>query len=218
MPALDAQIKNAFSYLQREWDGRGCIEEMRQSGYETGWRQMEWIGFYFQMKCEQLLKGSFSIPGESYRSGNVEFDGKAEGYNFDFKAHSAFDAKGKPKPKTVLNDKLSMEQSIEAHGRHGLILAQLRCTYDHDGSFRRWHQSVIGEKSNYVKKGEKTGRKPRIRKVSAKVERLVVLTITKENLIYLPLVNQGKNSNGASRLPKYGLDTRYLSFYSPYEV
>lgn len=218
MSGLDTKIKTAFSYLQRDWDGKECVEEMRQAGYKTGWKQMEWIGFYFQMKCEELLKDCFIIPGDSYRGGNVEFDGKSEGYNFDFKAHSAFDEKGKSKPRTVLNDKLSMEQSIQANGRHGLILAQLRCTYDHDGEFRRWHQQVIGQKSQYVQEGERTGRRSRIRKVSAKVERLVVLTITKDNLHYLPIVNQGRNSNGAPRFPKYGLDTDKLALFSPYDV
>ena len=218
MPDLDAKLKTAFSYLQREWDGRECVEEMRDSGYSTGWKQMEWIGFYFQMKCEQLLKGFFAIPGESYRDGNVEFDGKSEGYNFDFKAHSAFDAEGKPKPNTILNDKLSMEQSIQAYGRHGLILAQLRCTYDFDGSFRLWHQGIKGEKSKYEKEGERTGRKSRVRKVTAKVERLIVLTITKDNLLHLPILTQGKNSDGTPRPLKYGLDTGNLSMFSPFDV
>lgn len=215
---LASKIKTAFSYLQREWDGRECIEEMRQSGYNTGWKQMEWIGFYFQMKCEHLLRDTFTIPGESFRGGNVEFDGSAEGYNFDFKAHSAFDPNGKPKPLTILNDKMSMEQSIDAHGRHGLILAQLRCTYDHDGAFRDWHQRIIGKQSNYVLEGQLTGRRSRVRKVSARVERLLVLTITKDNLPYLPVMKQGRNSNGAQRFPKYGLDTKYLPHFSPYDV
>lgn len=218
MPSLDVKIKKAFSYLQREWDGPTCIEEMRDNGYNTGWKQMEWIGFYFQMKCEELLKEYFIIPGDSFRGGNVEFDGKSEGYNFDFKAHSAFDTKGKPKPRTVLNDKLSMEHSIQANGRHGLILAQLRCNYDTDGSFRRWHQEIIGAKSDYVKEGERTGRRSRIRKVSAKVEKIVVLNITKENLHHLPIVNQGRNSNGAPRSPKYGLDSNKLFLFNPYDV
>ena len=111
---------------------------------------MEWIGFYFQMQCERLLSGFFTIPGDSYRDGSVEFDGKCEGMNFDFKAHSAFDTKGRFKARTILNDKWSMEQSVQDNGGHGLILAQLRCAYDEDGSFREWHQSVMGNKSAYV--------------------------------------------------------------------
>ena len=54
MSDTNDKIKKAFSYMQREWDGKECVEEMRDSHYPH-WRQMEWIGFYFQMQCEKLL-------------------------------------------------------------------------------------------------------------------------------------------------------------------
>jgi hypothetical protein len=203
--------------MQRDWDGKECVEEMRDSGYPH-WRQMEWIGFYFQMQCEHLLSGVFDIPGDSYREGSVVFDGKCEGVNFDFKAHSSYTESGKSKGGTILNDKWSMEQSILTNGRHGLILAKLRCKYDMDGEFKKWHQSVMGEKSEYVRQGEATGRKSRKRKTSAKVERILVLTITKDNLHYLPLIKQGKNSDGSPRNVKYGLSTKHLGLFTPYEV
>jgi hypothetical protein len=217
MAELQEKIRGAFAYMQRDWDGKDCVEEMRDSGY-SHWRQMEWIGFYFQMQCERLLYNVFTIPGDSYRRGSVVFDGKCEGVNFDFKAHSAYDGKGNFKGTTILNDKWSMEQSIQTNGRHGLILAQLRCAYDDSGDFRRWHQSIIGEKSKYVLQGEATGRKSRKRKISAKVERILVLTITKDSLQHLPLIKQGKNSDGSPRNFKYGLNTHNLGMFSPYEV
>jgi hypothetical protein len=76
----------------------------------------------------------------------------------------------------------------------------------------------MGEKSEYVRQGEATGRKSRKRKTSAKVERILVLTITKDNLHYLPLVKQGKNSDGSSRNVKYGLSTKHQGLFTPYEV
>jgi hypothetical protein len=48
---LESKIKEAFSYLQRDWDGREYVEETKEIGHNTGWRQMKWIGFYFQTRA-----------------------------------------------------------------------------------------------------------------------------------------------------------------------
>lgn len=190
---------------------------MRDEGC-SNWRQMEWIGWYFQHLCDTRLNTVFTIPGEAFRDKKVSFDGNAEGYNFDFKAHAWMTASGKYQPRTVLNDKESMDESVERHGRHGLLLALLKCEYDHDGDFKKWHESIKGTASKYVRDGISSGRVSRKRKIHAHVEKYVVLTITKENIHRLPLMNQGKNSNGKPRMPKYGINLQDIALFSPIEI
>lgn len=48
--------------LPKIWDGRASTVEMRDAGFPH-WRQMEWIGFYFQFLCEKHLSGTADIPG-----------------------------------------------------------------------------------------------------------------------------------------------------------
>ena len=217
MAHLGVRIQSILSKFPKTWNGKDCIIQMRQEG-SNHWRQMEWIGWYFQHLCDTQLNNVFQIPGESFRNGNVSFDGAAEGFNFDFKAHAWMTAAGKRQPNTVLNDKIAMDESVAKYGRHGLLLALLKCEYDHDGNFKKWHESVKGDTSDYVKEGINTGRKSRKRKVSAIVEKYVILTITKENIHRLPVMNQGRNADGKPRMPKYGINLDDIALFSPIEI
>ena len=217
MAHLGARITAELSKFPRTWDGKKSILEMRQDG-SPHWRQMEWIGWFFQHLCDTRLNGIFQSPGESFRDGNVSFDGAAEGYNFDFKAHAWVTVAGKRKPSTVLNDKYSMDESVKKYGRHGLLLALLKCEYDKDDSFKVWHESIKGPTSDYVKEGISSGRRSRKRKTVAYVEKYLILTITKENIHRLPVINQGRNSDGKPRLPKYGLNLNDIRLFSPIEI
>ncbi len=213
---LGQNLKAKLLNFPREWDARSCIEEMKENGFKH-WRQSEWIGWYFQYLCENNLNTIFKIPGTSY--GNVEFDGNAEGLNFDFKAHSLYNHRRSIQNVTILNDKIAMEQSIRDNGRHGLLIALTDCSYDISGEFKVWHQKFKGPESKYVKAGRKSGRPQRKLKTNAKVLKYLVLTITSENIHHLPLMmKQGKNSNGKPRLPKYKIDFGNLSLFSPIEI
>jgi len=212
---LGKKLKTSLVTLPKVWDAKSCIIEMQKNGFKH-WRQSEWIGWYFQYLCESKLRAIFSIPGASY--GNAEFDGSAEGLNFDFKAHSWYDRKRSIKKTTILNDKIAMEESIRVNGRHCLLIALLDCSYDSSGEFKKWHEKVKGEESKYVAEGRKTGRPQRILKTNAKVVKFLVLTITSENIHRLPIMKQPKNSNGKPRLPKYMLDFSTINHFNPIEI
>jgi hypothetical protein len=111
-----------------------------------------------------------------------------------------------------------MDESVARHGRHGLLLALLKCEYDQDGNFKKWHESIKGGTSDYVKEGISTGRRSRKRKVRAYVEKYVILTITKENIHRLPIMNQGRNSDGKPRMQKYGINLNDIALFSPIEI
>ncbi len=70
--------------IPKKWDGRGSILEMKKSSF-AHWKQMEWIGFYFQFLCQKYLSGIVKMPGPKYN--NVEFDG-FKNIPWDFKAHA----------------------------------------------------------------------------------------------------------------------------------
>jgi hypothetical protein len=58
------------SRLPTEWEGRASILEMRDAGYGQ-WKQMEWIGWYFQYLCNRYLAGYLEIPGPKYGNASL---------------------------------------------------------------------------------------------------------------------------------------------------
>ena len=78
-------IEMMFSCLPQievHWDGKRCIEALQRADYH--WRQMEWIGFYFEYRCGNILQShGFEVPGNRY--GNVAFDSKRS-INWDMKS------------------------------------------------------------------------------------------------------------------------------------
>lgn len=130
------------------WNGREVILEMRNAGY-AHWKQMEWIGFYFQFLCETNLPPLIKIPGPKY--GRVEFDGFSE-IPWDFKAHPNKNANGQNNKSVIINDRLAVSEAIKQFGSAGLILAIGDAEYnDEDRSFQIWHQKLKGELSDFEK-------------------------------------------------------------------
>lgn len=64
------QIGKILSNIPKIWDGQKCIVEMKKANF-SHWKQMEWIGFYFQFLCEKYLCDIMEIPGPKYD--NVRF-------------------------------------------------------------------------------------------------------------------------------------------------
>ena len=53
---LVKQLHTASLSIPRTWDGRDSITEMRYAG-SLQWKQMEWMGFYFEFLCERKFEG-----------------------------------------------------------------------------------------------------------------------------------------------------------------
>ena len=45
------KLQNASRNVPKVWDGRSAILEMKEDGSKQ-WRQMEWMGFYFEFLSE----------------------------------------------------------------------------------------------------------------------------------------------------------------------
>ena len=73
-----------LSSIPRYWDGQESILDMKNNSFPH-WKQMEWIGFYFEYLCSIHLSSIMDLPGPNY--GNTGFDGFLE-IPWDFKSHA----------------------------------------------------------------------------------------------------------------------------------
>lgn len=201
------------SHVPHEWDGRQCILEMRDTGSKH-WRQMEWIGFYFEFKARQIL-----VPlvggsvGPTY--GKVTFDYKMDCV-WDFKAHPTNSPPGRRPPIwAYTNDSVAVDSCIRDHGGIGLLIACGRAAYDDSGQFKAWHDRLKGEPSSYVVANAARNAWSRTRKTRFLYDDLVVVVLEDQDAIRDGIgagwlrdgMQKGqRNSNGLPRGSKYGVD------------
>ena len=197
-----------FDSLPKRWDGMQCILELKTVDYN--WRQMEWIGWWFEYKAKEVLSALGARPGSAF--GSVTFDCFLDGV-WDFKSHP--DGKSKW---AYLNDE-------DAHGHLGWLIAIGDAEYDDSGAFKTWHDALKGSPSSYVRRGNAIGRKSRKRKIAFNLRSIIWIEFRSAAEIRVAL-NAGwmcrgmqagqRNSNGAPRNPKYGFSlTRWRSYLGP---
>lgn len=191
------QIKKRLVALPSTWDGKAAITEMRDADYPH-WRQMEWIGFYFQFLCERALAPLMKIPGPSY--GRVAFDGFAE-IPWDFKAHPHKNAKGQNSDSVIVNDRLAILGAIKQYGQAGLILAIGDAEYnDTDRSFQIWHQELKGGLSEYERQRIERKAPSRLRKVAFKLLEIDIILLDNKGVDGFGSFQEGfRNSDGSPR-------------------
>ncbi len=205
-------IGDALRGIPRHWDGRAAILEMKRSGSRQ-WRQMEWIGFYFQFLCESHLPAVVTMPGPKY--GRAQFDGFRR-IPWDFKAH----AMNTSSHEIIVNDSLAVAAAIQQHGSVGVVLALGEVTYnDNDRSFQRWHDKLKGKQSTYVRKRIARGAWSRLRKVSLELQQISFIEITDETLIRCGSFQENfRNSNDRPRKAKVLIDLEQIDQESTYVV
>jgi hypothetical protein len=188
--------------LPKTIDGRDAITAMRDEG-STQWRQMEWIGFWFEHFVETKIAAGMGITkGPTY--GNTTFDTKISQV-WDLKVHP--DAK----PQLILNDQEAFKACIEQNGGLGFIILEGQAEFDSSGDFKRWHDILKGGTSAYEAARIMNGKPSRKRKVSFTPKRMVALYFPN-----LDSVREGlrdgwlgefqenmSNSNGKPRRAKY---------------
>ncbi len=182
--------------LPREWDGKAAILEMKESGFRH-WKQMEWIGFYFQFLCERVLAGVMEMPGP--RFGKVEFDGFL-GVPWDFKAHAI----NTSHHQIIVNDSEAIAAAVSEYGALGVILASGNVDYnDEERTFQRWHEEIKGGPSPYTLERIRRGAWSRLRKVRFSLQQIAFIKITDETLVKCGSFQQDfRNADGSPRKPK----------------
>lgn len=190
------QIAEISKNIPRLWDGRKAILEMKEGGYPH-WKQMEWIGFYFQFLCEKYLSSIMEIPGPKY--GNVEFDGFKR-IPWDFKAH----AMNTSSHQIIVNDSEAIANGIKDYGEVGLILALGEVLYnDEDRTFQKWHEGLKGGKSKYELERIERGAWSRLRKVSFNLRQISFIKLTDSTLVKCgSFQSDFRNADGSPRRSK----------------
>lgn len=182
------------------WDGRKSILEMKEANFRQ-WKQMEWIGWYFQFLCEKFLKENIKIPGP--KCGNTGFDGFNE-IPWDFKAHAI----NTSSHQIIVNDSEATAKAIKQFGCVGLILAMGKVKYNDDKrTFQRWHEKLKGGKSDYELKRIERGAWSRLRKVEFKLEQISFIKIDDSLLVRCGSFQRDfRNAGGQPRREKVLLD------------
>ncbi|QQS10024.1 MAG: hypothetical protein IPK69_05230 [Phycisphaerales bacterium] len=197
-----AKAKAALKPLPREWEGKKSVLELKAADYN--WKQMEWWAFYFEHLCHQKLTGEFAVPGE--RFGTVRFDLK-RAVNWDMKAKAI----KSDDHKCILNDCSAIDATVAKYGEHGIMIALCDVEYnDVDRSFQRWHSRLKGGLSDYEKRRRARTSVSRYRKTNATLSEILFLRFDEAIVKRLGRYNQGRNSNGRPRPPKYMLDLEDL--------
>ena len=201
---LVKEISEGFKNIPLVWDGRKSILEMKESGFPH-WKQMEWIGWYFQFLCERFLKNIVEIPGPKF--GNVRFDGFLK-IPWDFKAHAI----NTSSHQIIVNDSEATAKGIEKFGSVGLILAMGKVEYnDEQRTFQKWHEALKGGKSKYELERIKRGAWSRLRKTEFNLEQISFIKIDDNVLVKCGSFQRDfRNSNGRSRREKVLLDLEKL--------
>lgn len=194
------QIGEKLKNVPKIWDGREAILEMKEYGYSQ-WKQMEWIGFYFQFLCERYLSDFMEIPGPRY--GNVRFDA-FKNIPWDFKAHAI----NTSSHQIIVNDSEAIANGIKDYGEVGLILALGKALYnDEDRTFQKWHEALKGGKSKYEIERIKRGAWSRLRKVSFDLQQISFIRITDDTLVKCGSFQENfRNADGSPRSAKILLD------------
>lgn len=186
--------------IPREWDGIMAITEMRDAN-DRNWRQMEWIGFYFEFLCRNHLSEVLEMPC-STTYGNVSFDGFLE-IPWDFKSHAEQSGSH-----IVINDREAISNAIEDFESVGVIIASGPVAYDNeDREFKRWHDQFKGGITNYERERIARQAPSRKRKISMKVSKILFVEINETLLNNSGSFQENfRNADGGLRRSKVKLN------------
>lgn len=156
----ESLLEAFFVELPSRVDGREAILQMMSEGGRH-WRQMEWIGFWFEHLGDTKVGPSLAPPAtRGPRYGNTEFD---------IRWHEVWDCKAHPKQAgnwAILNDAEAIDLACAQFGGVGFVVLDGVADYDLDGSFKAWHDSLKGGVSDYERLRVKENRPSRRRKTA----------------------------------------------------
>lgn len=149
-------------------DGKIAVQMLRAEG-SSNWRQMEWIGFWFEhVVATQVVPKTGGSRGPTY--GNTEFDFQRN-FVWDLKVHvSGSDW-------LILNDQDAVHACISDHSGIGYLIVEGAADFDLDGSFKAWHDNLKGGTSAYERNRVMRGARSRRRKTSFRPGRILAVWI-----------------------------------------
>ena len=212
------KLVGKFTDMPKEWDGKEAILAMKEGGSRQ-WKQMEWIGFYFEFLCEKYLSSedtdSFMVKDERGSYGKTQFDGFFK-IPWDYKAH----ATNTSSHNVVINDREAIENAIKDYGSVGVIMAIGGVEYnDEDRTFQKWHSELKGGVSEYEKERKKRGAWSRLRKTKFTLQQILFIQITTALLENTGSFQKNfRNADGSPRREKVLLNLEKLSETDYYSI
>lgn len=199
--------------LPRKLEGRAAIQEMKDGGYHQ-WRQMEWIGWYYEWKLGEVL-GKTLGGGTGPRYGNTTFDYKRH-HVWDFKAHPFLNPNGKPNEPMILNDQEAVQRCLAEHGGLGFVVVNGTASFDGSDEFKAWHDAFKGGVSAYEQERVARGATSRKRKTAFTVQEIDFYRFSSMAEIergltegWLGAFQEGmRNADGSPRRAKYSVFTQ----------
>ncbi len=198
------QLQLVSQNMSKIWDGRSSILEMKDGGSKD-WKQMEWMGFYFEFLCQTHFDGIIDMPGKKYR--NTTFDAFCE-ISWDFKAHAA----NTTRHDVITNDVEAIKSTLDDYGYYGIILAIGEVEYnDEQRTFKKWHDELKGRISKYEINRINRGAMSRRRKTEFILSEIHFICLNIQTLDQCSSIyQQGRNSNGRPRPPKFNLNVQKI--------
>ncbi len=210
-----AIIAEVGKLTKKRVTGVDAILEMKNRGYGH-WRQMEWIGFYYEWLIEKELE--HRIGGQTGpRFGHTTFDYK-RAYVWDIKSHPTATSSGVPNNVAVLNDQEAVRKCVAACDGVGFILIHGEATYTGSADFKRWHDELKGGVSQYEISRRARGAPSRKRKTAFLPTSVEILRFAVEQDLSLA-VSEGwlgsfqegmRNSDGTPRRSKFAVKTNQI--------
>ena len=198
------QLRLASENMPHIWDGRSAILEMKEGG-SNNWRQMEWMGFYFEFLCQTRFEGIIDMPGKTYR--NTTFDAFCE-ISWDFKAHAA----NTTRHDVITNDVEAIKNTLDDYGYYGIILAIGEVEYnDEQRTFKKWHDELKERISKYEINRINRGAMSRRRKTEFILSEIHFICLDSQTLDQCSSIyHQGRNSDGSPRNPKFNINIQHV--------
>jgi len=180
---IDDEGKQIFdvlnNFVDKRLDGKETILSMKKSN-SNNWKQMEWIGWFLEEESRMLLSSKIGgTKGPSF--GNTAFDYKNK-YVWDIKSHSVEDKNGVSKTECILNDEEAIDCALNEYGVVGFVIYTYKPDYDISGDFKKWHDELKGEISEYEKERMKRNAPSRSRKSGCVIKSLIIIKLTKEDI------------------------------------
>ena len=211
--ALEAQQMTDLlnKQMPKRWEGKQAILELRQADFQ--WRQMEWIGWYFEFKARKIIIENLG-GSKGPKDDSTSFDYRGKNV-WDLKAHIE---NASSHPWIIINDKESVDLCMQSYGVMGMIIAQGVAEYDDNkGTFKAWHDELKGGCSDYEKDRVRRGAPSRRRKIAFRLRRIEALWLNSDQVTkglvegWIDFFQKGmRNANGYARRPKYELNVDML--------
>lgn len=209
LPLADSPLNaiEAFAKsLTTRWYGSTCISEMIQANFRNKY-QAEWAGFYGEFRLQQFLESSV-LSNMQYvqrkSDSELDFDIQFPGFLGDLKCHTV-GAKS-----IICNDLNAVRNAVEKYGKIWFVIVNHKTVMDrdHDYEVSRFWEKVRpsgDSESGYRNK----------MKHSVYPESLSVLEVNASNIgNLLEPFNQGRNSNGKQRSPKFQIKEKFVDMIS----